>query len=145
MFGIIKQFIYSFISTIGFSVIFNIPKGLILKSGMVGGIGWLVYYISSLFFSNSIISTFFASLTVGILGELSARYYKKPATVFIIPGIIPLVPGAGMYYTMLALIEENFYAAATKGTETIFIAAAISTGLIVSTTLSRSIRRANTK
>lgn len=145
MFDIIKQFIFSFISTLGFSVIFNIPKGLLVKSSLVGAIGWLVFYISSLFLNNSIISTFFASLTVGILGELSARYYKKPATVFIIPGIIPLVPGAGMYYTMLALIEENFYAAATKGTETIFIAAAISTGLIVSTTLSRSIRRANTK
>jgi len=141
----IKQFVFSFISTIGFSIIFNIPKGLIVKSGIVGGIGWLVFYISSQFFSSSIISTFFASLTVGILGELCARYFKKPATVFIIPGIIPLVPGAGLYYTMLALLEEDFYAAATKGTETIFIAAAISAGLIISTTHSKSIRRANTK
>ncbi|NLX62466.1 MAG: threonine/serine exporter [Tissierellia bacterium] len=145
MLEIIKQFLFSFVSTIGFSVLFNTPKGLIGKSGFVGGIGWVVFYITGLYLNNKIISTFLAALTVGILGELFARYFKKPATVFIIPGIIPLVPGAGMYYTMLTLSQRDFYAAATKGTETIFIAAAISTGLIISTTLSKSIRRVKNK
>jgi len=142
---IIKQFLFSFISTIGFSVLFNIPKGLIAKTGFVGGIGWIIFYITGQYLNNEIISTFFAALTVGIFGELFARYFKKPATVFIIPGIIPLVPGAGMYYTMLTLSQKDFYAAATKGTETFFIAAAISTGLIISTTLSKSIRRVKNK
>ncbi len=145
MLEIIKQFLFSFVSTIGFSVMYNIPKGLVTKTGLVGGIGWLVFYITGLFLHNNIMSTYFAALAVGIFGELFARYFKKPATVFIIPGIIPLVPGAGMYYTMLALVEEDFYLAATKGTETLFIAAAISAGLIVSTMLSKSIRRVKNK
>lgn len=145
MLEIIKQVLLSFLSTIGFSIIFNIPKGFVIKSGFVGSIGWLVFYICNLFLKNIIISTFLAAITVGIFGEIFARHYKKPATVFIIPGIIPLVPGAGMYYTMLALVEENFYTAATKGTETFFIAAAISTGIIISTTLSTSIRRVKNK
>ncbi|MBZ2173958.1 threonine/serine exporter family protein [Schnuerera sp. xch1] len=142
---IIKNFLFSFLSTVGFNIIFSAPKGLVLKSGFVGGIGWIVLYSTSIYFNSSIISTFFAALTVGILGELFSRHYKKPATVFIIPGIIPLVPGAGMYYTMLALVEKDFLAAADKGTETLFIAAAISIGLIVSTTLSRSIKRVKYK
>ncbi len=58
---------------------------------------------------------------VGTLGELFARYFKKPATVYIIPGIVPLVPGAGMYYTMLALVEKDFLLAANNGTETFFL------------------------
>lgn len=145
MLDVIKQFSFSFLSTIGFSIIFNVPKGLIAKSGFIGGIGWVVYYISGLFLYNNIISTFLAAITVGILGELFARHFKKPATVFMIPGIIPLVPGAGMYYTMLALVEENLYVAATKGTETLFIAAAISIGVIFSTILSKSIRRVKNK
>ena len=108
MVEIIKQFLFSFISTIGFSVLFNIPKGLIAKTGFVGGIGWIIFYITRQYLNNEIISTFFAALTVGIFGELFARYFKKPATVFIIPGIIPLVPGAGMYYTMLTLSQKIF-------------------------------------
>jgi uncharacterized membrane protein YjjB (DUF3815 family) len=142
---IIKQFIFSFLSTIGFAVLFSIPKGSIIKSGIAGASGWVTFYISSMYFESHVAGTFFAAIVVGILGELLARYYKKPATVYIIPGIVPLVPGAGMYYTMLALVEKDFYTAANKGTETFFIAAAISIGIIVSTSLSSSIKRVKHK
>jgi len=142
---IIKTLIFAFLSTVGFSVLFTTPKDSIVKAGIVGSIGWGLYYISSLVLNNSIISTLIASISIGIVGELFAKYYKKPATVFIIPGIIPLVPGAGMYYTMLELVEKNYYAAVDKGTETFFLAAAISIGLIISTTLSTSIKRAKSK
>lgn len=142
---ILKQFILSFLSTICFSVLFSIPRDCIAKSGFIGALGWVTLYINSKFLNSTIAGTFFAAVTVGILGELFARYYKKPATVFIIPGIIPLVPGAGMYYTMLFLIEKDFLLAATKGTETLFIAAAISIGIILSTSLSRSIKRVKHK
>ena len=137
----IRQFVFPFLSTVGFAVLFCIPKDSILKSGVVGALGWSAFYIISSYFRSSIAGTFIASMTVGILGELLARYYKKPATIYIVPGIIPLVPGAGMYYTMLALIENDFLLAASKGTETFFIASAISMGIIVSSSLSRSIRR----
>ena len=142
---IIKQFIFSLLSTIGFAVFFSIPKDSIFKSGMVGALGWIAFYATSIYFKSNIAGTFIAAITVGILGELLARYYKKPATVYIIPGIIPLVPGAGMYYTMLALVENDFLLAANKGTETVFIAAAISIGLIISTSLSKSIKRVKYK
>ena len=102
---------------------------------------WITFYIISIHLNSYTSATFFAAIVVGILGELLARYYKKPATVYIIPGIVPLVPGAGMYYTMLALVSKDFYTAINKGTETFFIAAAISLGIIISTSLSRSIKR----
>ena len=50
-----------------------------------------------------------------------------------------------MYYTMLALVRKDFLLAANKGTETFFIAAAISIGIIISTSLSRSINRVKNK
>ena len=98
-----------------------------------------------MYLDSNIVGTFFASIVVGILGELFARHFKKPATVYIIPGIVPLVPGAGMYYTMLALVEKDFSLAANRGTETFFLAAAISIGIITSTSLSRSINRVKHK
>ncbi|NMB27847.1 MAG: threonine/serine exporter [Tissierellia bacterium] len=143
--SIIKQLIFSLLSTIGFAVLFSIPKDSIFKSGVVGAIGWIGFYISSIYLKSNIAGTFFAAITVGVLGELLARYYKKPATVYIVPGIVPLVPGAGMYYTMLALVENDFFLAANKGTETFFIAAAISIGVIISTSLSKSIKRVKYK
>jgi uncharacterized membrane protein YjjB (DUF3815 family) len=143
--SIIKQFLLSFLTTAGFAILFSIPKDSIVKSGLAGALGWVTFYIISVLFKSNILGTFFAAIVVGILGELLARHYKKPATVYIIPGIVPLVPGAGMYYTMLSLVGKNFLDAANKGTETFFIAAAISIGVIISTSLSRSIKRVKHK
>ena len=142
---ILKQFLFSYLFTIGISVLFGIPKNSIIKSGFIGASGWVVFYITSLYLESNITGTFFASIVVGILGELFARHYKKPATIYIIPGIVPLVPGAGMYYTMLALTRKDFLLAANKGIETFFIAAASSIGVIMSTFLSQSIKRVKFK
>lgn len=136
MFYII-QFVYAFLSTAGFAVFFNIPRDSVIKSSFGGAISWIVYIISSKLFSSSIASTFLAAITVGFLGELMAKHFRKPASIFIIPGIVPLVPGAGMYYTMLAIIDKNFTSAAEFGTEAIFIAITIAIGIIVSSSFSR--------
>lgn len=135
----LKEFIYAFLSTLGFSIIFNIPKDSIVKSSLTGALGWVIYLLVNINYSSKVAGTFFGAITVGMVGELMARLFKKPATVFIIPGIVPLVPGAGMYYTMLSIIEKNFIDAANFGSETLFIAASISSGIIISTTLNRTI------
>lgn len=141
----IKQFIYAFISTAGFAVFFNTPRDSVIKSSFGGATSWIVYIISNNLFSSPIAGAFLAAITVGLLGEFMAKRFKKPATIFIIPGIVPLVPGAGMYYTMLAVIEKNFSNAAELGTEAIFIALSIAIGIIVSSSFSRVIARQRLK
>lgn len=142
---IIKQFFFSFMSTIGFAVLFNSPKKSVIHAGLVGAIGWMFYYITIIRTNSYVAATFLGALTVGLLGEAFARVYKKPATLYITSGIIPLVPGAGAYYTMLYLIENDFSSAASKGVETFFIAAAISMGIIISSIFSKSIKRVRLK
>jgi len=133
----IKQFIYAFLSTVGFSILFSIPRDSILKSGVCGALGWLVYVEINNSFSSPVAGAFLGAITVSMIGEFFARYFRKPATVFIIPGIIPLVPGAGMYYTMLAIIEKDFFKSAQIGSETIFVAGSIASGIIISSSLSK--------
>lgn len=132
-------------STVGFSMLYSCPRDTLAYSGLAGSIGWIAFYITSKLFNSTIAGTFIGALTVGILGQVLSRLNKKPATLFITPGIIPLVPGAGMYYTMFALIEKDFFTAANKGVETFFIAAAISIGIIISSIFSTSIKRVRQK
>lgn len=139
---ILKQFIFAGFGSVGFAIFFGIPSSAILQSGFISGLGWVVYYISSTYYNSVLTGAFLGALTVGFIGEMFARYYKKPATVYIIPGIIPLVPGSGMYYTMLHLVEKDLQLATAKGIETFFVTAAISIGIILSTSLSESIKRA---
>ncbi len=126
---VIKHFIYAFICTIGFAVLFNAPRSSLLKSGFAGGIGWSVYIICFQISNSSVLSTFFASLCIGLISEVMAIYYKSPITVFIIPSIIPLVPGYKLYYTMLTIIERDYIGAADHGSEALMIAVAIAGAL----------------
>lgn len=137
----IIQYFYAFLSTAGFAVIFNAPKDSIIKSSFGGATSWIIFMVSNKYFSSPIIGTFLGAITVGLFGELMAKKYRKPATIFIIPGIVPLVPGAGMYYTMLEIINRDFISAAESGTEAIFIAVSIAIGIIVSSSITRAIFR----
>lgn len=142
---IIKESLLASLSTIGFAILFSSPKKSIIYAGFTGGLGWLMFSLVTNVFGNVIISSFLGAITVGILGEYFARYTKKPATLYVTPGIIPLVPGAGMYYTMLSLIENDYGKAISRGTETFFIALSIAIGIIISSAFSKSIRRFKSK
>lgn len=140
-----KNFLFAFISTVGFSIIFNISRDSIIKSGINGALGWIIYILFAQGLNSPVSGSFFGALSVGILGEFFARKFKKPATVFIIPGIVPLVPGSGMYYTMVKITEKRFVEAAEIGSETIFIAAAIASAIIISISTAKIIRESRMK
>ncbi len=60
-----------------------------------------------------------------------ARVIKTPATTFIIYSIIPLVPGWGMYNTMLYSIQGNINQSLSTGLNTLEIAGTIAVGIFL--------------
>ena len=133
------HFLYSTIATIGFSVFLNAPKSALIPAGLTGGIGWSVYYFLIHTTNNDILANFLASILVALISEILARKLKYPAILFVIPGIIPLVPGLGMYNTMIYLVQSNYELAISKGANVLFIGGAISLGVLVVTSLSRTL------
>jgi len=130
-----NNFIFALLSTVGFAIIFHVPKRAILPASLVGALGWVTYmYAHSLGYSK-IIAAFLAAFTVGILGYFCARFLHDALTVFVLPGILPLVPGAGMYYTMLAVVESDYALMLSKAGETMLLAGAIAVGLMLASTL----------
>jgi uncharacterized membrane protein YjjB (DUF3815 family) len=136
---IYMHFLYSTIATIGFSVFLNAPKSALIPSGLTGGIGWTFYYYLINTTNNDILSNFLAAVLVAWISEFLARKLKYPAILFVIPGIIPLVPGLGMYNTMLYLVQTNYELAISKGANVLFVGGAISLGVLVVTSLSRTL------
>lgn len=130
----------SFVSVIGFSIIFNLPRKLLPAAGLAGMLGWLVYVTLRAIEVSFIIPAFVGSFVVGIVGEHLATSKKHPAILFVIPGIIPFVPGYGIYFTMLHIIEKNFDLAMTTGAESLFVAISIACGIVLATSISRIIR-----
>lgn len=139
------HFLFSFFATVGFAVFLNSPKSILIHSGLVGGIGWVIFYYLINLTSNDILANFIASLFVSYISEVLARKLKQPAIVFLIPGIIPLVPGLGMYNTMLYLIQRDYINGIAKGVDVLFVAGAISLGALVVSSLFKTIHIINLK
>ncbi|MGL6107043.1 threonine/serine exporter family protein [Romboutsia sp.] len=133
------HFLYSTLATVGFSIFLNSPVSTLLPAGITGGVGWAIFYYLMLVSSNSIFSNFIAAAIVSLMSEILARKLKHPAILFVIPGIIPLVPGLGMYNTMLYLVQGNYDLAIATGADVLFVASAIALGVLVITSLSRTI------
>lgn len=133
------NFFYSFICTMGFCIIFNIRGKNIIFASLGGGIGWVMYLYMNQVQDSMIFSYFLASVVIGIYGEIMARLLKAPVTTFVICAIIPLVPGGGMYYTMLESVQGNFTLSLEKCFETLFIAGAIAVAIILVSSITKLI------
>ncbi|RDY23028.1 threonine/serine exporter [Romboutsia maritimum] len=132
------SFLFSFLATIGFAVFYNSPKRALIPAGITGGLGWTIYVLLFKLSYNSIFANFIAAALVSIMGEILARKMKQPAILFVIPGILPLVPGLGMYNTMLYMVQKDYNLAISTGADTLFISASISLGVLVITSLSKT-------
>lgn len=129
--------LFAFLSTFGFAVLFNIPRKYLLWASTTGATGWLVYLVTLNMNNSLLIASFFGGLAVGVTGEMLARILRQPATLFVVPGIIPLVPGYGIYYTMLKIIQKDYTQAVSVGFEALLIAIAIASAIIIASTLGR--------
>ncbi|AOY76957.1 threonine/serine exporter family protein [Clostridium formicaceticum] len=127
----LKNFVFAYICTIGFAILFNVPKSSLTKSGFAGAFGWIIFILINNTFNSVVVSTFIASFIIALIGEFFAIIGKQPITVYIIPGIVPLVPGFGLYYTMLSILEEDYELAISYGSESLLIAMAIAGSLTI--------------
>jgi len=84
----------------GFMVFFNVKGSNVWLGAVLGAISWTVYLAFRGMFSTDIMQYFFAGAALSICAEIFARIKKTPITVYIIAGIIPLVPGSTIYYAM---------------------------------------------
>ncbi len=127
----------AFLATIAFSIIFHTPKKQWIFTGITGGAGWLCYLICIHFHSGVTAASFFAAVVLTLLSRCFSIHRKEPVTVFLICGIFPIVPGAGIYYTGYHFFMSQNTLALDKGLETIKIAIAIALGVGIVLSLPR--------
>ena len=133
----IFQIIGAFIAVLTLSVLFSIPKKFLIYSGIVGAIGWFVYLISMHNGYKETTSVFIATLVVALISHTFARVFKAPVTVFLIPGIIPMVPGVGMYRIVYSMISEDHAMSGFYFTNTLQIAGLIAIAIFIMDTVFR--------
>lgn len=129
------QCIWAYIGSLCFGVVFNI-RGLNLFIASFGGlVAWFTYLLCGFFMAEGIIQYFIASIVISIYSEWMAVYRKTPVTVFIVLGMVPLVPGGSIFYTMQHLILGKYELSYQTGIYTFAIAGAIAMGILIASFL----------
>lgn len=134
------QFVFAFAATCGLSIIFRVPVSKIPVCGLTGAFGWVIYQLASEQGFSAAVACFAASCIVALLSDIFSKTLKEAATIFIIPGIMCLVPGSGMYRAMLSLLHNDIASFTAIGVETLLAAGAIAAGLLVMGSLLRLLR-----
>ena len=130
--------LYAFLASFAFGMLSELHSWrYLLSSAATGCVGWLIYLLMA---DHGIVMRFLvATIVAASMAEIFARIFKAPATVFLVVGIIPLVPGGGIYYTMEALINSDMAAFVHKGMETAASAGAIAVGCSLVSSVARII------
>jgi len=139
--GVVKGFVGSFGASVCFALLFNMPRRCLLTASLTGMAGYAAYMGSMALLGSAVGANFIGALVVALAAEWLARRQKAPAIIFSMIGIVPLVPGAGLYRTMLSLVLEEYSQAAAIGVETVLVAASIALAIAVVTVVTRGLKR----
>lgn len=126
----IYEVVLATLASMGFAVIFNIRKEHLFIGSISGGVAWFFYSLFNMGGFNSTFAIFMGSALMSLYSELMARRHKTPATAFIVCGMIPLVPGGGMYYTVYEYVNHNYDRAMAQGVTTVTSAVTIAIGIV---------------
>ena len=131
-FIMLVQFVVAMVATISFGITFQVGRRHYWTCGFVGAVGWTIYIAcTTLGGMTAPMATLIATLPLAALSRFFAIRHKAPITVFLLTGIFPLVPGAGIYYTAYYFIMGDNAMAVAKGVETFKIAVALAVGIVL--------------
>ncbi|WP_312473543.1 threonine/serine exporter family protein [Neobacillus sp.] len=139
--ALIAQAITSFLATGAFGIIFNAPKETLVKCGLIGMGGWVIYYLLEGYTNNAVFATLSATVFIAVLSQELAKFYKTPVIIFSVAGIIPLVPGGLAYDSMRNFVENDYNTAIGLAAKVLMIAGAIAFGLVFSEVINQVIRK----
>lgn len=137
MMDALMQILMGYLGSLGFNILFNIRGRKLLIASLGGGISWTVFLLLEPLLPGEAIRYFLSAAAVTVYGEVFARIEKTPTTTFLVPSVIPLIPGGSLYYTMNYALNRQWAEFSQRGFYTLQLALALAVGIIAVTTLVR--------
>lgn len=129
----IIQIITSLLGTLGFAILFNV-KGKRLVAAALGGLfSWTVFLLLGNLIPSEPVRYFIVSALISFYAEMIARVLKTPTTTVLMTALVPLVPGASLYYTMAYALGSDVEKFVEKALATLRLAGALALGIVITT------------
>lgn len=121
----------------GFFLLFNVHGWGSVLCAAGGVITWLTYLLCVSLGCGTYGANFFAAAIAAAYAESMARVRKYPVTSYQVISIVPLLPGAGIYYTMSLGLSGSVQLALHKGLQTAGVAGSIAAAILLVSSLVR--------
>lgn len=123
------------VASCGYAMIYKIPQRVLVVSVLGAVIGWFsnAYFVNELGLAP-IAAAFIAAMIIALYAEIMARRVKAPASIFLVIGVLPLVPGSSFYFAIEAAILGDFNQSIVTGLEAAGIALSLAMGMMVIST-----------
>ena len=126
----ITELLAAFLGTLGFSLFYRVAPRHLVVTVSGGVMTWAAYLVIHHFYNDAFASNMLAAMCAALWAEIFARVKKAPTNVFLIPAILPLLPGQSFYYTMAALVHNHRAYFAIKAMETLRVVFSIACGVL---------------
>ena len=136
-YGFWCQCLFALIGCVGFMIQFNVHGWGGVLCSLGGALAWAVYLIALELSGSELTGYFWSSLFASLYSEIMARIRKYPAISYLVISIFPLIPGAGVYYTMNYAVQGQMELFASKGMFTAAIAGIMAVGILLGSTVFR--------
>lgn len=132
---VVVMLVTSALGTLGISILFYVhPRRLFLAT--LGGILTCgVYLLAGHFIEGELLPNLLGALVGAGFSEIMARLTKAPVPVYMVPCVIPLAPGSGLYSTMFNFVTGNYPVAAEAAMRTLQVALGIAGGIVIASVL----------
>jgi uncharacterized membrane protein YjjB (DUF3815 family) len=114
----------------GLAIVFQArPRraGLVLASCVVG---WIAVRTAREF-GGSELAPVAAAAAIGIMGNLYARFRRRPTLAIVLPGLALLLPGSIGFRGMQGIIASDTLAGLNTAISALIVAASIASGLLI--------------
>ncbi len=127
------QVVTGFVGSCGFAVLFHI-RGKRFWAAVLGSLAsWALFVLLEPCISSEVLRYFIVAAVMSCYAEVMARLIKTPTTTFITTTLVPLIPGASLYYTMSYAFSNDITHFTEKGGYTLKLASALALGILFST------------
>lgn len=118
----------AYVGCFGFCYLLQLRGKPMFLAPLGSMLAWGIYRLFGS--SGEIFSCFVSSILTAAYCEIMARYCRCPATGFLLVGLLPLVPGGGIYRTMRFCLDGETMLFLQTAIHTLGIAGALALGVL---------------
>ena len=101
---LIEKGSWAAVATVGFAVLFNVPKYALPYCALIGALGYALRTVLMTSGMGIVLATLGAALFIGVLATILAQRFTVSGTLFAVGPAIPLVPGSYAYKAVMGMV-----------------------------------------